>query len=86
MRRSAFPGTGCGSRAGKPTFFSWPTITGCSRPAGLAPQQAFAGVIGTDDLFEAPVLAWADLGRAAGANLLPQQPGGLAAPQPAGAL
>ena len=28
---------------------------------GFAADQAFAGVIGTDDLFEAPVLAWADL-------------------------
>jgi predicted RecB family nuclease len=30
---------------------------------GFATAQAFAGVIGTDDFFEAPVLAWADLGQ-----------------------
>ena len=30
---------------------------------GFAAEQAFGGVIGTDDLFEAPVLAWADLGQ-----------------------
>jgi predicted RecB family nuclease len=30
---------------------------------GFGAAQAFAGVIGTDDLFEAPVLAWADLGQ-----------------------
>jgi predicted RecB family nuclease len=29
---------------------------------GFGAEQALAGVIGTDDLFEAPVLAWADLG------------------------
>ena len=53
---------------------------------GFGAEQALAGVIGTDGLFEAPVLAWADLGRAAGADLLPQQPGWLAAPQPPRAL
>ena len=30
---------------------------------GFGAAQAFAGVIGTDDFFEAPVLAWADLGQ-----------------------
>jgi predicted RecB family nuclease len=29
---------------------------------GFGAEPAFAGVIGTDDLFEAPVLVWADLG------------------------
>jgi len=29
--------------------------------SGFGPGQALVGVIGTDDLFEAPVLAWADL-------------------------
>ena len=76
------PATGCGSGAGSPIFFSLPTTTGCSRPAASGPAQPLVGVIGTDDLFGAPVLAWADLRAAAGANLLAQQSRGLAAAQP----
>ncbi len=53
---------------------------------GFGAEDAFAGVIGTDDLFGAPVLAWADLRAPQVRTFSRSSPRGLAAPQPARAL
>jgi hypothetical protein len=85
-RRIASPAMGFGSASRTADFLQLAHYYRMLEACGFGPAQPLVGVIGTDDLFEEPVLAWADLQTAGGASFLAEQPRGLAAAQPPRAL
>ena len=70
-----------GWAAGRRDFLQLAHYHRMLQACGFAAEPALGAVIGTDGLCDEPVLAWADLDRAAGAHLLPQPSRRLAAAQ-----